>query len=287
MKIPTGIDIENGSKEEYLISLKSSLHGLNQSSANWYDCLKKGLERRGFRESKADPCVFMKEGITILTYVDDCILILNKKETLDQFIHSLANGIEKFEFTDEGAIDKYLGVEIKKLKGNEFILRQTFFIQRILAALNVKTGDHDQRDVPVIGPLLSRDGLGAKRKHDWNYRSAIGMLGYLQNSTRPDILMAFHQCARFNANTMLCHEKSVKYIARYLLSSPDKGIYYKPDMTRGLECYVDADFVGGWTSGNYTNSECVLSRTGFVIMYAGCPLTWCSKLQTEIDFSTT
>ena len=125
----------------------------------------------------------MKKGVIILTYVDDCILIANKKETLDQFIHSLANGIEKFKFTDEGAIDKYLGVEIEQLKGKEFILRQTFLIWRILVALNVKTRDYNQRDVPVIGPLLSRDKLGAKRKHVWSYRSAIGMLGYFQNST--------------------------------------------------------------------------------------------------------
>ena len=55
---------------------------------------------------------FMNKGMMILTYVDDCILIANKKETLDQFIHSLANGIEKFGFTYEGAIDKYLGVEV-------------------------------------------------------------------------------------------------------------------------------------------------------------------------------
>ena len=117
MKIPPGIDIENGSKDEYLISLKSSIYGLKQSSANWYDCLKKGLERRGFRESKADPCVFMKKNMIILTYVDYCILIANKKETLDQFIHSLSNDIEKFEFTDEGAIYKYLGVEIEQQVG--------------------------------------------------------------------------------------------------------------------------------------------------------------------------
>ena len=160
-----------------MISLKSSPYGLKQSSANWYDFLKKGLERRGFRESKADPCVFTKKGMIILTYVDDCILITNKKETLDQFIHSLANGIEKFEFTDEGAIDKYLRVEIEQLKGGEFILRQPFLIQIIHAVLNVKTRDYNQRYVPVIGNLLSRDDIGAKQKHDWRYRSAIGMLG--------------------------------------------------------------------------------------------------------------
>ena len=48
----------------------------------------------------------MKKGMKILTYVDDCILISDKKQILDQFIHSLSNGIEKFEFTDEGPIDK-------------------------------------------------------------------------------------------------------------------------------------------------------------------------------------
>ena len=79
----------------------------------------------------------------------------------------------------------------------------------------------------------------------------------------------------------------MKYIARYLLSTQDKGIHYKPDPTKGLECYVDADFAGEWSSGDHTNPECVLSRTGFVIMYAGCPITWCSKLQTEIALSTT
>ena len=195
----------------------------------------------------------MKKVMIILTYVDDFVLIANKKEILDQFIHGLANVIKKFEFTDEGAIDKYLGIEVEQLKLNDFILRKPFLIRRILAELNVKIGYYNQRYVPVIGPLLSRDELGAKQKHDWSYRSAIGMLGYLQNITQTDISMAVHQCARFNANPMLCHEKAVKYIARCLLSSQDKVIYYKPDTTRGLECCVGTDFAGGWSSGDHSN----------------------------------
>ena len=117
------------------------------------------------------------------------------------------------------------------MKGKEFILRKPFLIRIILAALNMKAGEYNKRDVPNIGPLLSRDELGAKQKHDCRYRSAIGMLGYLQNSTRPDISMAVHQCALFKANPMLFHEKAVKYIVRYLISSQDKGIHYKPDTT--------------------------------------------------------
>ena len=139
------------------------------------------------------------------------------------------------------------------MKGKEFILRQPFLIRRILAALNVKKVDYNQIDITFIGPLLSRDELGAKQKYDLSNRYTIGMLGSLQNSTQPDISMAVHQCVHFNANPMLCHEKSVKYIARYLLSSQDKRIHYKPDTTQGLECCVDTDFARGWSYGNHTN----------------------------------
>ena len=106
------------------------------------------------------------------------------------------------------------------------------------------------------------------------------MLGYLQGTTRPDITMATHQCARFNNDPHLSHERAVKRIDRYLLDTRDKGIIYRPDITQGLECYVDADFAGGWKDGNHDSPESVLSRTGFFIMYAGCPITWGSKLQT-------
>ena len=43
---------------------------------------------------------------------------------------------------------------------------------------------------------------------------------------------------------------------------------------------------GGWNNADATNADSVLSRTGYVITYAGCPIIWCSKLQTEIALST-
>ena len=51
---------------------------------------------------------------------------------------------------------------------------------------------------------------------------------------------------------------------------------YRPDIIRSLECYVEADFSGGWKDGNHDSPESVLSLTGFVIMYAGFPIT-CGK----------
>jgi hypothetical protein len=53
-----------------------------------------------------------------------------------------------------------------------------------------------------------------------------------------------------------------------------------------LAVYVDADFVGGLDPTQADNIDNVYSRTGFVIYYAGCPVYWQSKLQTEIALST-
>ena len=58
------------------------------------------------------------------------------------------------------------------------------------------------------------------------------------------------------------------------------------DKSKGLEVYVDADFAGAWNTADSENADNVLSRTGFVICYANCPIIWCSKLQTEIALST-
>ncbi len=112
------------------------------------------------------------------------------------------------------------------------------------------------------------------------------MTGYLQQSSCPNILMPNHQCARFVDNPMRCHKQAMMQIACYLASMKDRGIVYKPDKSLSLECFVDADFAGGWSQADAENPDNVMSRTGFVICYTGCPIGWCSKLQTEIALST-
>ena len=45
-------------------------------------------------------------------YVDECIVLSKTKSVIDNFIESLQYGKEKYILTDEGEIDKYLGVDI-------------------------------------------------------------------------------------------------------------------------------------------------------------------------------
>ena len=56
---------------------------------------------------------------------------------------------------------------------------------------------------------------------------------------------------------------------------------------KGLECFVDADFAGGWSTNESDDQASVYSRTGYIINDRNCPILWTSKLQSKISLSTT
>ncbi len=80
------------------------------------------------------------------------------------------------------------------------------------------------------------------------------MLSYVQNTSRPEILMVTHQRAQFSNQPMISHEKLIMCIGHYLLDMQKHEIIYKPDKTKGLECYVNADFAGGWLQADSDNA---------------------------------
>ena len=83
----------------------------------------------------------------------------------------------------------------------------------------------------------------------------------------------------------------MKKIVQYLIGTKRSngeysGLLFNVDKTKSLEVYVDASFARDWNKTWSHEPSSVLSRTGYLIFYAGCPITWLSKLQTEISLST-
>jgi hypothetical protein len=111
------------------------------------------------------------------------------------------------------------------------------------------------------------------------------MLLYLGHS-RPDILFATHQCARYAHSPKQSHEDALICIGRYLKGTLHNGLVLAPSDNFKIDCYPDADFKGLWGRDKSQDPHCVKSRTGYVICFADCPVLWKSKLQTEIALST-
>jgi len=193
MKLPVGFQGKDGHRGKYVLRL--NLYGLKREGFNWFHMLKQRLEAREFTQSQVDKYVFFHEKMVVLCYVDDCIIFGKSMKGIDNFVASLLEGSEGFKLTDEGSIGKYLGVKVKAMKDGTFELIQLFLIDRVLEVLGISDSKDYLKRTPVGKPLLYKDVVGVESKHSWNYRSAIGMLNYLKNSTRPDIAMAVHQCA--------------------------------------------------------------------------------------------
>ena len=123
---------------------------------------------------------------------------------------------------------------------------------------------------------------------EFHYRSVIGKLNFLEKSTRPDISVSVHQCARFTEHPRKCHAEAVKRIGRYLLGTRDKGIIIDPNSPWHFECWVDADYAGNWRYENaHVDPMTSKSRSGWIVRFAGAPITWASKMQTITALSTT
>ena len=84
---------------------------------------------------------------------------------------------------------------------------------------------------------------------------------------------------------MLSHEKDIKCLGRYLFHTKKEGIIYNPEVSKGLECYGDADSAGGWSREVVGDADNVMSRNGMVVMYDIFPVYWRSSLQTGIALS--
>ena len=109
--------------------------------------------------------------------------------------------------------------------------------------------------------------------------------------------MYIHQCIRVCNNPLLVNERAIRCITKYLASMSTyvylpyrnrrltiSGVVYRSNIEKGIECYIDANFAGGWDQADADNAENVMLHMGYVITYAGCPVLWCSKLQTRNCF---
>ncbi len=77
---------------------------------------------------------------------------------------------------------------------------------------------------------------------NFGYRSVIGKLNYLAQTTRPDIVYTTHQLAKYSSDPREPHGEAVLYLICYLKKTWDLGTRFKPDWDKGFECYCNADF---------------------------------------------
>jgi hypothetical protein len=286
MEMPKGFNVGGKHRSSHVLKLIKNICGGRASGRIWVEYLRNGLEAMGFEQCKSDPCVFFRGNLIFLHFVDDCICLSPNPADVDKFIADLRAA--KFNVTDEGQLSDYLGVKIEKLPEGKFKLSQPHLIDQILEDLGLDKPNTLEKPTPALSSkIIGRDLDGKPFNERWDYRLVIGKLNFLEKSTRLNIGYSTHQCARFSINPKESHAVAVKRIGRYLKGTRDKGLILDPK-DYSFEVFADADHSANWKFDESADDEATAkSRTGYITKYAGCPVVWHSKLQTEIALSST
>ena len=285
--MPQGFDYQ-GRRDTHVLRIVRNLYGGKNAGRTWFLFCRDYLVSLGFTQSQVDPCVFYyRTDALLLLFVDDVILGARTQEICNDVIHLLQDNVD---VDDQGDLCDYLGVHVTPIPGG-LKLSQPQLIDSILQDLGLTTASKPLLTPAVASRPIHADLEGQPHDESFNYRAVVGKLNYLEKSTRPDLAFAVHQCARFLSRPTTLHAKAVRRIGRYLLSTKDQGYNIIPDNAKGMECYVDASFAGEWAPDRRlqasTDPNTARSRTGFIIMFAGVPMLWASKMQTEIALSST
>ena len=142
-----------------------------------------------------------------------------------------------------GELKFFLGFQIKQLKKGTFIC-QTKYTSDMLKKFDMADAKLIKTPMTVNGHLdLNENGKSVDQKV---YRSMIGSLLYLCTS----------MCARFQVNPKECHLVAVKRILRYLVHTPNLGLWYPKGSTFDLLSYFDSDYAGCKVDRKSTTGTC-------------------------------
>ncbi|XP_022004669.1 secreted RxLR effector protein 161-like [Helianthus annuus] len=109
------------------------------------------------------------------------------------------------------------------------------------------------------------------------YRRLIGRLLYLQ-ATRPDISFSVNLLSQFVADPRQPHYDAAIRIVRYLKTTVGQGILLPKEGGTNLVTYCDSDWMGCPFSRR--------SRTGYMLLFGGAPVSWKSKKQSVVSRSS-
>jgi hypothetical protein len=150
-------------------NLLRNLYGLKDAGRTWFEFLKKGLLHRGWKQSTIDGCLFTKDGILLVIYVQDAILISPDKTLIKNEIKSLQ---KDYDLTDDSELEDYLETRFTHKPNGSIELSQPRMIERVLhiVGLDPNSTRTKLHDTPASNlKILDNDPNALPREQKWNY----------------------------------------------------------------------------------------------------------------------
>jgi hypothetical protein len=283
MCLPPGMDWIDPSlaRGTRAVRLHKALYGLKQAPRLWWQEIHSFLtsESLGFLQSHADTNLYHKDGVFLLLYVDDILILYADGIPATAALELKERLKSRYKMSDLGQATRFLGLEIK-YNGRDIYLGQTSYIEDLLARFGlsdcrtVSTPVDDHVDLNVAEPEGADQGL---------YLSIVGSLMYLAMGTRPDIAFAVAALSRYNSRPTEVHLTAAKRVLRYLRLTSNLGLLYRTGNSQDRTVTP----IHGFTDSDWAEDSADRKSQGaYIFRHRGTAISWQSKKQNLVALST-
>ncbi len=199
MELPQGIETKYGTSKDHVLKLLANLYGhksklveygTNTSWTNWQVSGSSNWQWMRILSFYCDDIIF-------IVYVDVGIFLGPSAQVLTQVLWEIKN--TSLDIEDQGYPSDYVGVNVHKQADGMYNFTQRTLIDAIILDVGLK--DKYTKPVPAKASLhLHAFKNSPTFDEKFHYRSIVGKLNYLAQTTRPDIMYATCQIAKYSSD---------------------------------------------------------------------------------------
>ena len=273
------------------------IYGECSAPVRWEDTYAEVYDENGYTRGDNEPAAFYNEDTDTLalSFVDDGLCDAEE----DQCVSWSALLESNFEckedewvVPDAPAID-YLGMLLRQTRLRMFLSMEAYIF---IALENLGWSDVKVVSTPIAAQI-DTESAPLSPSDQRLYMTATGCLGWLANTTRPDVAYAHSRISQHMASPNESALKTVKRSFAYLKGCADlalsallngtdldvtnRSIFEhdpvaqgktQANSSAGWEFYVDSDFAGNTEVQNKRRSQ-----NGYIALLNGAPVLWGSK----------
>ncbi|EED13808.1 hypothetical protein TSTA_100530 [Talaromyces stipitatus ATCC 10500] len=266
-------------KEGLVIKLRRALYGLRRSPRLWQKELTKTLLNLGFTQVPDEECLFIKNGVILLFFVDD-ILVFYDKATKQRAFEEIEKGLtNRYELRKMDKFEWFLNIRIIRDRVQRKIwLCQDAYISKIAERFELNTKMSVK--TPISSDIeISSDTATNQEIHA--YQELVGSALYAAVMTRIDVIKAISELSKHTKNPSKAHFQQIRRVIQYLYSTRFLAIEYAPPEESNMDAFVCASDASFGDNVDRTSSE------GYLVQLYGGPIDWKATKQRFITTSTT
>lgn len=179
----------NNTEAKNVLHFHKSLYGLNHASRKRHNLKKAEFESLNMMEQRAAPCIFLKENMTFVCYVDDLLIFEKEQQKLISWLTYCERNSSPRTWVCRVISSESQLIDQRRMMSSPWVSKAWTVSYAKLRTTNMSIAKG--MNTPIIQQTQTKEGVKLVELLDvTRHRSIIRTLLYLATKSRPDLSVA-------------------------------------------------------------------------------------------------